>query len=109
MSFNNYARRVKNVDLPMGPRVRALRSCIGMLASLRNESFNQEIKRFDERFHFNWTRGIFSKKPSEGALIATLMAVEAERNAYLEDLRAEALKRKAAKTRRRMPHSHQDM
>ena len=80
----------------MGTRVGALRSCIRMLAVLRNESFTQAIERFDERFHFNWVRGISSEPPPESSLITALLAVETERNALLEDMRADALKRKAA-------------
>lgn len=103
MSFNYYARKVRNADLPLGTRVSALRSCIRILAGLHNESFTQAIERFDERFHFNWVRGVSSEPPPEDNLVAALNAVEIERNSLVEDMRTNALKQKAEKLPKRYP------
>ncbi len=105
MSFKHYARKVHNPDLPMVTRASALRSCIRMLSTLTNENFVQAVARFDNRFHFNWDVMISAEPPAESTLIAALLAVEAERNSLLEEMRISDLGRKAAKIRRRTSSS----
>jgi len=99
MSFNHYAQKVRNPDLPPGTRVSALRSCIRLLSSLRNESFTQTINRFEKQFHFNWVRDAVSEPPPQENLIAALLAIETERNSLLEGMHTVAQNKRQQKTK----------
>jgi hypothetical protein len=94
MSFNHYARKVRNPDLSIWTRLAALRSCILSLSVLTTGRFHEALERFDARFEFERYRSESpnyrwhkSEQPSEENLLAALNAIEIERNQLLENLR----------------------
>jgi hypothetical protein len=82
MSFNHYARKVLNPNLPMGVRYSALHSCLLRLVWKTGEPFAQARNRLDAEFGFR------RRDPTEYQLLGTLAAIQRERNLILEDLRA---------------------
>lgn len=82
MSFNHFARKVMNPDLPIGVRYSALHSCILRLVWMTGESFAGSRDRLNSQFGFR------RRNPTESQLLATLAAVERERNLILQQLRA---------------------
>lgn len=83
MSFNWYARRVRNRDKPPGLRFGALRSCLLRLNALTHEGYHAIMHRYDAQFNFCYPQQI----PSDEQLMAALAKVERERNLILEHLR----------------------
>lgn len=82
MSFNYFARKVMNPNLPMGVRYSALHSCILRLVWKTGEPFTKAVARLNSEFGFK------TKDPSDYQLLSTLAAVERERNLVLEKVRA---------------------
>jgi hypothetical protein len=78
MSFNHYARKVRNPALPFPNRVIALATCIGNLCWLMGKRFDEAIEEFG-----------FSPRVelTEAKLLTVLNRVEATRNCFLERLR----------------------
>lgn len=95
MSFNYFARKVLNPNLPVGVRYSALHSCILRLAWKTGEPFSQARERFHAEFGFR------RRDPTEYQLLATLAAVQRERSLLLEDLRAHERRRIREKMRGR--------
>ncbi len=91
-----------NPTLPLHVRRGALRSCISQLPFRTYEGYNEIIARYDSKFGFN------SRSSTEHQLLATLRAIVAERNLYLEKLRAFERKRIRAKSRGRRTFSKAD-
>src|SRR3712207_2826671 len=81
MSFNYYARKVMNRNLPTGVRYSALHSCILRLVWKTGEPFSQVRNRLDAQFGFR------TRNPTDHQLLATLAAIERERNLVLQQLR----------------------
>ncbi len=100
MSFNHYARKVRNEALPLGTRVSALRSCIRMLVALNGERFTHAVDRLNDRFSFNWTKNSVLDPPPPGNLLAALQEVESERAVLLKEIDDEMNKRKVEKIQR---------
>jgi hypothetical protein len=87
MSFNTYAKRVLNPQLPMPARRSALRSCIQRFTRLSNESYKEITARYEARFHCT------GRHSTDDQLIKALFALITERNLVLENLRAFERKR----------------
>ena len=81
-SFNNYARKVRNVEKPFSVRYSALASCILRLGWLTGRTFQQVRLRYAPQFVTGNSPGI-----NEVQLLAALAAIERDRNIYLEALR----------------------
>jgi hypothetical protein len=88
MSFNYYARKVRDPRQLRSIRAGALKSCIRHLASLTKLSYCETCSRFAARFNLADLNSL-----SEGQLLDVLAAVEVERNKFLERLRAFERKR----------------
>ena len=97
MSFNHYARKVRNPELSIWTRLSALRSCIRMLSVLTKESYHLAVTRFDNRFGFNRSKGDSLEPPLESDLLEALTAVEEERNLLLEKIRIDSQLQKSRK------------
>ena len=93
MSFNWYARKVRNATLGPGVRRSAFYSCLLRLSWMTHERFHETIARYDAQFHFH------ARRTTEAPLLAALTAMERERNGILEKLRAFERKRMRAKMR----------
>jgi hypothetical protein len=84
MSFNHYARKVRDPALKIAARRTALSSCIGSLRWLTGQHFNSPRKRF----------GFEAQREIDGPqLVEVLNQVERYRNRVLEILRAYERKR----------------
>ena len=81
MSFNTYAKRVLNSQLPLPVRRSALKSCIQRFTRLSKESYGGVSARYEARFHCT------GKHSTEDQLLAALSALVIERNLALENLR----------------------
>jgi hypothetical protein len=103
MSFNHYARKVMNPDLPMGVRYSALHSCILRLVWKSGEPFSQARDRPDLQFGFR------RRNPTDAQLLSTLVAIERERNLVLQQIRAYERRRIREKMlgRRGIPEAEQ--
>ena len=88
MSFNNYARGVRDTGLSPWRRLSKLRSAIRMLAWLTHERYGEALARLDAEFHFDRRRETGGDPPSDETLNATITAIEVERNRFLERQRA---------------------
>src|SRR5689334_16442244 len=95
MSFNHYARKVMNPNLPIGVRYSALHSCILRLVWKSGEPFSQTSDRLHSRFGFR------RKNPTDYQLLSTLVAIERERNLILQDLQVYERRRIREKMRGR--------
>lgn len=84
MSFNHYARKVRNPALPFPNRVIALATCIGNLRWLMGKRFDEAVEELG-----------FSPRDelTEAKLHTVLNRVEAARNCFLERLQAFERKR----------------
>src|SRR4051794_30698496 len=82
MSFNHYARKVMNPNLPIGVRYSALHSCILRLVWKTGEPFSAVRDRLDAQFGFR------RRNPTDHQLLSTLAAIERARNLALQQLRA---------------------
>jgi len=87
MSFNTYAKRVLNAQLPMPARRSALRSCIQQLTRVNHESYKEITARYEARFHCT------GKHATDDQLLSALSALTTERNLVLEKLQAFERKR----------------
>jgi hypothetical protein len=83
MSFNNYARKVRNPRLDLPVRRSALASCILRLAWLTKRSYLATRAPFAARYNLDRPR-----QPDEEELLEALVAIERERNRFLERVRA---------------------
>lgn len=100
MSFNYYARKVRDPRLDMQIRRSALGSCILRLGWLTRQSFLATRRRYAAQFN---PRAI---PPREEDLLDALAALEKARNRFLERLRAFERRRIREKLRgRRRPRS----
>ncbi|GAA1675635.1 hypothetical protein GCM10009733_085870 [Nonomuraea maheshkhaliensis] len=97
MSFANFARRVRDPDLPYRWRLSAFRSCVQLYRPLG----------FEATLHFlEFQAGQFQY--DEAALPQALDAVEASRAAWHAELHAHAIRRREAKMRgRRSPRAEE--
>jgi hypothetical protein len=82
MSFNWFARKVRNRHKPQAQRFGALRSCLIRLNSLTQEGYHAIMQRYDAQFNF-----CYPQLPSNEQLAAALAQAERERNMILEHLR----------------------
>lgn len=94
MSFNYYARKVRNPRLPLNVRCSALASCILRLGRLTNQSYLATRSRFADRLQVDSTNRL-----GEEQLLDALAAIEVERNRFLEQLRTFERKRLREKMR----------
>src|SRR5689334_6026240 len=53
MSFNWYARKVRNPEVPLSHRRTSLHTCIGQLTWLTRERYTHALARFNARFGFD--------------------------------------------------------
>jgi hypothetical protein len=107
MSFNHYARKVRDPNVSIWIRLSALRSCIRKLSSLTNESFSVAVERFNKRFDFNRSIKESSEYPPvESHLLAALAEIETERNLLIEHIQINAQYQKIEKKRKREQSSN---
>lgn len=99
MSFNAYARQVRNPDLSPWARLSALRSCALRLAWLKHVRRSAVLGPLDAQFHFERDFRAGDPPPEPAALLAALDALTMERNRRLDMLRAFALQRVRQKLR----------
>ena len=78
MSFNYYARKVRNPRLPFNVRCSSLGSCILRLGWLTKQKFLATRSRFVDD----------SIRLDEERLLAAMAAIEIDRNRFLERLRS---------------------
>ena len=93
MTYNWYARKALNPNLPIGVRRGAFFSCISSMSFLSGERYRHLIERYDNRFHF------YQDKTDVNKLLLALAAMEIDRNQVLEELRAFDKKRLREKMR----------
>lgn len=104
MSFNWYARKVRNRHYSLGQRVSALRSCLLRLNWLTQEGYQAIMHRYDALLGFNAATHV----PSEEHMLAALTQVERERNQILEHLRQFERRRIRHKMQgKRQPSKHE--
>lgn len=78
-SFNNFARKVRNVDLPLPVRASALRSCISRYNwSVCGASYSRSLKHLSELVGAD-----LQKSAQEHHLLAVLNRLEVARNRIL--------------------------
>jgi len=77
MSFNHYAHKVQNPNLPAGIRRSALASCIGSLSWLMGQPYHKLRAYFKIDFHSEMT---------DRELFEIITSVEVVRNQFLERL-----------------------
>lgn len=82
MSFNWYARKVRNLALPLPVRAVTLRSCVVRLCRLSGERYTQALTRYRDEL------GIDLTNATEQELVTALARIESERNQILEKMRA---------------------
>jgi hypothetical protein len=99
MSFNTYARKVRNMNLPFQARRSAFRSCIQRYHWLIKQGFLVTYSRYNEYYKFDADTPDVNER-----LSAAMDALEKERNAFLEKLRLFERRRSKEKMRgRRSP------
>lgn len=81
-SFNNYARKVHNRELPLSVRYSALVSCMSQLCWLTGQSFQQIRSRYAPQLDPGG-----SGRLNEAQIVAAIAALERDRNIYVEALR----------------------
>src|SRR5690242_251213 len=91
MSFNNYARKVLNPQLPLLERRSALKSCFQRFTRLSGERYTAVTTRYEARFHCT------GRHSTEDGIVKALTTLAAERNLILEKLRDFERKRMAEK------------
>jgi hypothetical protein len=94
MSFNNFARKVRDPLLPLSHRKSALGSCILRLGWLTGRKYQQVRACYASQYSLDQPA-----EPTEAQLVAAMAAIERDRNAYLEQLRAFDIKRIRQKMR----------
>lgn len=94
MSFNYYARKVRDPLQPLSHRKSALSSCILRLGWLTGKRYLQVRACYASRYSLDQP-----DKLTEAQLVAALAAMERDRNSYLEHLRAFEKKRIREKMR----------
>ena len=104
MSFNWYARKVRNRHRSLGQRFSALRSCLIRLNGLTQEGHHAIMHRYDALFTFDAATHL----PSEEQVLAALIHAERERNQILEQLRQFERRRIRYKMQgKRQPSKHE--
>ena len=99
MSFNYYARKVRNPRLPLKVRCSSLSSCILRLGWLRRQKYLATRAQFAK-----YLPATGPMRLDEAQLLVALAAIEIERNRFLEQIRAFERKRIREKLRgRRSP------
>lgn len=104
MSFNNYAQKVRDSTLSFITRRSALSSCIGKFCWLTNQSYQRVRTSYADKFGFdNLTQ------QDDTTLIMAIDELTAERNRFLEKLRAFQHKRIRDKMRGRRKPTKSDI
>ncbi|PSB54407.1 hypothetical protein C7B77_18230 [Chamaesiphon polymorphus CCALA 037] len=102
-SFNVLARKVRNVDLPLGLRKSALGSCIWSYSRLIHQKYETICERFSDRFGFSSIDRL-----TEAQLDLVMNALELERKKFLVKLQIFDRQRVNDKLRgRRLPSTAQ--
>lgn len=95
MSFDHYARKVRDADRPPWARLCSLRGCVSSYCWLSRQPYRATL----ERLGLAWTPDVRREPPSDAFLRATMDALERERNRCLDELRAFERRRIRAKLR----------
>ena len=99
MSFNTFARKVRNPKLTINHRRSALMSCILRLAWLRRERYLIVQSRYAKKYNLG-----SPNIPTEANLLDAIATIEVDRNIFLEKIRSFERKRIREKFRgRRQP------
>ena len=83
MSFNTFARKVRNPKLPINHRRSALMSCILRLAWLRQERYLIVQSRYAKKYNLDSPH-----IPTEANLLDAIATIEVDRSIFLEKILA---------------------